>query len=175
MFNSSPDVRRDDFLKLTEEVHRIATSLVQLSTSLPNGLGEETLEEDDGIQISKEAVEWVIAMRRARSKYLSGDLFAEPAWDLMLDLLRAEIVGTRVSVSSACIAARVPATTALRRLSILAEQGVIIRKRHPSNRTVILVELSRGASQTLRRYFRDIVESQFRPSDRRMATAKPLP
>ena len=56
----------------------------------------------------------VIRTRRLRANYFSEELFADPAWDMMLDLLQAEIAQLRVLVSSLCIAAAVPATTALR-------------------------------------------------------------
>ena len=53
----------------------------------------------------------VIRARRLRSRFFPDDLFADPAWDMLLDLLQAEIAQLRVPVSSLCIAASVPATT----------------------------------------------------------------
>ena len=50
---------------------------------------------------------------RLRSCYFAQDLFADPAWDMLLDLFQAEISQLRVPVSSLCIAAAVPATAAL--------------------------------------------------------------
>jgi len=47
-----------------------------------------------------------------RARYFRDELFADPAWDMLLDLLQAEIAQLRVPVSSLCIAASVPATTA---------------------------------------------------------------
>jgi hypothetical protein len=43
----------------------------------------------------------------------SEDLFADPGWDILLDLYAARQEGKQVSVSSLCIAAAVPPTTAL--------------------------------------------------------------
>jgi hypothetical protein len=51
--------------------------------------------------------------RRERERLLP-DLFADPAWDILLDLFAASIERRPVSVSSACVAAAVPPTTALR-------------------------------------------------------------
>jgi DNA-binding MarR family transcriptional regulator len=67
--------------------------------------------------------------RRARESSFGdhGDLFGEPAWDTLLDLFVAREAGRRVSVSSACIAADVPATTALRWLSLLEQRGLVER------------------------------------------------
>ena len=55
------------------------------------------------------------------------DLFGEPAWDIMLDLLVAEADGRQISITSASVAANVPPTTALRMIAILEERGLIER------------------------------------------------
>jgi hypothetical protein len=54
------------------------------------------------------------AFLRLRSQHFVPALFADPAWDILLDLAAARIDGRMVAVSSLCIAAAVPATTALR-------------------------------------------------------------
>lgn len=74
-----------------------------------------------------------LAARRARRALLSGDWFADPAWDLLLDLLAAQYLGRRVSITSACIAAHVPATTALRWIDRLVEEGALLREDDPSD------------------------------------------
>ncbi len=53
--------------------------------------------------------------RRLRDAVLPR-LFGEPAWDILLDLFASEAEHIDVSVSSACLAAGVPATTAHRYL-----------------------------------------------------------
>jgi hypothetical protein len=42
-----------------------------------------------------------------RARFFQEELFADPAWDMLLDLLQAEIAQHRVPVSSLCIAAAV--------------------------------------------------------------------
>jgi len=68
----------------------------------------------DALDVSIETVRTVIRARRLRGHYLSEELFAGSAWDMLLDLLQSELTRLRVPVSSLCIAAAVPATTALR-------------------------------------------------------------
>lgn len=46
---------------------------------------------------------------------------------MLLDLAAARLEGTRVSVSSLCIAAAVPTTTALRWIRSLSEAGLFVR------------------------------------------------
>ena len=95
----------------------------------------------------------IIRARRLRSRYFAEDLFADPAWDMLLDLLQAEISQLRVPVSGLCIAAAVPATTALRWLKTMVSKGVFIRRADPHDGRRVFVELAPEASQALRRYF----------------------
>ncbi len=54
-------------------------------------------------------------------------LFAEPAWDILLDVYIALKSGREIQVSSVCIEAGVPSTTILRWLTRLELEGVIYR------------------------------------------------
>ena len=103
-----------------------------------------------------ETVRSVIRARRLRNRYFQDDLFADPAWDMLLDLLQAEIAQLRVPVSSLCIAAAVPATTALRWLKTMTDQGIFRRRADPHDGRRVFVELSPEASVAMRRYFADV-------------------
>jgi DNA-binding MarR family transcriptional regulator len=98
----------------------------------------------------------VIRARRLRSRYFPEDMFADPAWDMLLDLLQAEIAKLRVPVSSLCIAAAVPATTALRWLKTMVQQGIFLRRADPHDGRRVFVELAPETSQALRRYFAEV-------------------
>jgi DNA-binding MarR family transcriptional regulator len=89
-------------------------------------------------------------------RYFAEDLFADPAWDMLLDLLQAEIAQLRVPVSSLCIAAAVPATTALRWLKTMVAKGIFIRRADPHDGRRVFVELAPETSQALRRYFAEV-------------------
>ena len=71
----------------------------------------------------------ILRLRRLRGLHFVPALFADPAWDILLDLAAARIDGRMVAVSSLCIAAAVPATTALRWITQMTEQGLLVR--HP--------------------------------------------
>src|SRR5690348_11712896 len=64
-------------------------------------------------------------LRRRRERLFPTPLFSEPGWDLLLDLFIAESEGKRVSITSACIAAAVPTTTAVRCLKQLESLGFV--------------------------------------------------
>ena len=103
-----------------------------------------------------ETIRAIIRARRLRSRYFDEELFADPAWDMLLDLLNAEISNMRVPVSSLCIAAAVPATTGLRWLKTMVQQGIFVRKADPHDGRRVFVELAPQSSQALRRYFADV-------------------
>lgn len=90
-----------------------------------------------------------------RERYFDEGLFADPAWDMMLDLFASELAGCRVSVSSLCVAAAVPATTALRWINALVEKGLFVRRNDPLDARRAFIELSPEASAALARYLTD--------------------
>jgi len=87
--------------------------------------------------------------RRMREQFLPADLFADPAWDMILDLMAARLAGQRVSVSSLCIAAAVPPTTALRWIRQLTERGVFARIDDPADGRRVFIELTDEAAQAI--------------------------
>ena len=109
----------------------------------------------DALDVSLDTVRAVIRARRVRGRYFSEELFADPAWDMLLDLLQAEISRLRVPVSSLCIAAAVPATTALRWLKTMVQEGLFLRRADPHDGRRVFVELAPQTSHALRRYFND--------------------
>ena len=143
--------------QLSEEVSRIASTLARLSTGpTPTPRALELVPEGDLAFLSAETVRSVIRARQLRARYFSQELFADPAWDMLLDLLQAEIAQLRVPVSSVCIAAAVPATTALRWLKMMVAQGLFIRRADPHDGRRVFVELAPATSNGLRRYFADV-------------------
>jgi DNA-binding MarR family transcriptional regulator len=143
--------------QLSDEVSRIASTHARLSTG-PEAVSRTrpVAVSGEALQVAGEAVRAVIRARRLRSRYFEEDLFADPAWDMLLDLLQAEIAQLRVPVSSLCIAASVPATTALRWLKTMTDKGIFVRRADPHDGRRVFVELSRDASAAMRRYFVEV-------------------
>ncbi|MEA3067626.1 MAG: hypothetical protein QOK41_1033 [Sphingomonadales bacterium] len=151
------DKNAERLRQLSEEVSRIASTLARLSagpTTAPRTL--EPMPAGDAPPLSPETVRLVIRARRLRARYFPDEMFADPAWDMLLDLLQAEIAQLRVPVSSLCIAAAVPATTALRWLKTMVSQGLFVRRADPHDGRRVFVELAPAASQALRRYFGEV-------------------
>jgi DNA-binding MarR family transcriptional regulator len=87
-------------------------------------------------------VRQMLKERRERDNVFGADLFGEPAWDMLLDLFVAAEERKMVSVSSLCIAASVPSTTALRWIGNLTARGIIHRTADPTDRRRIFLELA---------------------------------
>lgn len=102
---------------------------------------------------SREVLGTMIHARAARGKFLPHQLFGEPAWDMLLDLYLADILSKRVSVSSLCGASKVPATTALRWIGHLTDQGLLERKSDPCDGRRIFLSLSAAGLRRMDDYF----------------------
>jgi len=99
------------------------------------------------------------AERRLRSKLFEDpQLFGEPAWDMLLDIALAESKGVRLSVTSVCIGACVPSTTALRWLNILEGRGLIRREDDFEDCRRSFVRLTTESMRKLVRYFEAVRE-----------------
>lgn len=101
-------------------------------------------------------------LRRRRAAYFDPTLFAEPAWDMLLDLYVAEREGRPVAVLSACIGASAPQTTALRWMRVLEGQGLIRKETDEKDARRIYVRLTDEAIGRMRSLLREsqmIVES----------------
>jgi hypothetical protein len=116
----------------------------------------EPLPTSAPAQITAPEIRKIIQLRRRRDRYFPAALFADPAWDIMLDLFAAKLEGKRVSVSSLCIAAAVPATTALRWIGTMTEDGLLVREQDHNDARRVFIALSETAEQGLRDYFADV-------------------
>ena len=99
-----------------------------------------------------------VSRRKMRSELFPSDYFADPVWDMLLDLYAAHHENRPVSVSSLCIASGVPATTALRWIKTLTSDGSLIRSRDDSDGRRVYVHLAPATHSNLDAYF-NAVES----------------
>ena len=84
-------------------------------------------------------------IRRERYQFFDNDLFGEPSWDILLILYWAEMEQLRLTISNVCEAAQVPPTTALRWITKMETDGLILRAPHPFDRRVFRLSLSNEA------------------------------
>jgi hypothetical protein len=104
-------------------------------------------------------VRTIIRQRQLRAKFFDGELFADPAWDILLDLTAARVEHTRVSVTSLCIASGVPPTTALRWIGQMTQGGLLERVEDETDRRRAFIALSDRAADGIARYFAELGRS----------------
>lgn len=104
------------------------------------------------VEFASAQVRRYLRARRLREELLPAELFADPAWDMLLDLYASEVEGRRVSISSACIAAAVPPTTALRWLTRLEEVGLTRRQGDAKDSRRSFVRLTPAAQAGIERW-----------------------
>lgn len=147
--------------RLNDEVARIADTLARLTRpgSAADSVGDRTagyraqpaiVAEAAGVQAS--VVRNAIRARRLRGQFFDPALFADPAWDMLLDLFAARLEKVGVSVSSLCIAAAVPSTTALRWIGTMTDAGLLERQDDPLDRRRAFITLSAKAFDGMCRY-----------------------
>ena len=110
--------------------------------------------------INEEQVRAIIRARRCRNHHFSADLFADPAWDMLLELYAAELGQRRMSVTSLCVGAAVPSTTALRWIATLDRKGLIRKSSDPYDGRRVFVRLSSRGVEAMTAYF---AETPFHP------------
>lgn len=171
---SAADDEAPQLRQLSEEVSRIARALAALTRSENQAQPERregapdrrdpterTERRDPGKDKSTEmpaisSIRAMIRARRLRDQYFSGEMFADPAWDMLLDLLLARLERRTVAVSSLCIAAAVPPTTALRWIKRLTDEGIFVRTADPRDGRRIFIDLSDQAADAMAAYIRAI-------------------
>lgn len=147
--------------RLSEELNRVARSLSRAMPPAPL-TGYAAPQSDYSAEPgdlgapafpSVEEVRKVIRMRRLRDRFVDGTLLADPAWDMLLDLFAARIDDDDVAVSSLCIAAAVPATTALRWIRTMTENGMFERNPDPQDARRVYIKLADSSTRAMAAYF----------------------
>lgn len=167
----SDDAGRAALARLTEQVAQIAAQIDRLASGEPRAFrlatptDEFRAEGEDERQLIRpprpplpdpRLVRKIIRQRQLRSQLFGGDLFADPAWDILLDLTAARAEHTRVSVTSLCIASGVPPTTALRWIGQMTEAGLLERIEDDADRRRAFIQLSDKAAEAMARYFAEL-------------------
>ncbi len=98
-------------------------------------------------------VRQLIRARRQRSEFFRTSLFADPAWDILLELFACDLAQRRISVSAVVAASAVPGTTGLRWMNALLEEGLIARRPDPCDGRRVFVEMSDRGRKLMKAYF----------------------
>jgi DNA-binding MarR family transcriptional regulator len=88
-------------------------------------------------------------MRRLRDRLL-GDFFAEPAWDILLELYAQTHEGKIVTVSQLSLSTGSAPTTALRWINTMAKSGLLDRSTDVADARRVVVTLSERGEESIR-------------------------
>ncbi|NLS25999.1 hypothetical protein S2M10_09790 [Sphingomonas sp. S2M10] len=102
--------------------------------------------------------------RALLEREVAQDLFADPAFNILLTLYVSRADGKDVSTSAACTASGVPTTTALRWINALARRGMIHKRSLATDRRFTYLELSEKTGAALDRYFDLILDRAAHPT-----------
>lgn len=138
---------------LSEEAAHIASTL---ALRPPGEDGNEVPPRARHLKSPEEVLKLLIEIRRIRFRHFADSSFTDPGWAMLLDLMSARLAKRPVPVTSACVAAGVPATTALRWVDQLAQAGLVQRLPDPTDRRRILLELTEEGSRRMEVYLRAI-------------------
>ena len=105
-----------------------------------------TVSEMELVQLARR----ISQMRRKRDALFAPLTFADPEWDILLDLFAEGGFSRRVSMSSLCIAASVPTTTAVRCINAMVEQGLLTKSRDANDARRVLIELTEESRAKMR-------------------------
>jgi DNA-binding MarR family transcriptional regulator len=141
--------------------HFAMSHVIECGHAAPSGEVGDAVERRAGAGIKPAAAPSnatmlaLLRLRRLRAVAFSGRLFAQPAWDMLLELLECDLWARRTSVSSLYLAAGVPPATALRRLNDMEAAGLVRRTDDPRDRRRQFVELTPGTRAKLTAFFED--------------------
>jgi hypothetical protein len=139
--------------RISEALRQMESTLALLLVALDGDDQAVARIASDSPKVDVETVALKVAERRLRMRFFDGALFADPAWDMLLDLFRAELAGLEISVSSLCIASGVPATTALRWIEKMIHGGLCLRRADSKDGRRSVIGLTPYASKAMQAYF----------------------
>ena len=149
---------RDDFESSVQAKQiylspREATAATQLLGSLLEQLTKDTAAEVSSADSRQCFATKIYESRRIRHRFIRENIFAEPAWDILLLMYGAHQGSQPLSVSAVCHSTGVAFTTGLRWLERLEGVGLIERRSHPTDGRVMWVSLTDKATAKLDDYF----------------------
>lgn len=142
MMSFPPGMSRGNRLRAEQLSAELASLLETGTVSAVAQLGAGQMAPPDRARERCAAARTWITVRRLRDRIMGGELFADPAWDMLLDLYTKRHSGHPISISSLCIASQAPPTTALRWIARLEAAGCIVRRADPHDKRRVYAELT---------------------------------
>ena len=94
--------------------------------------------------------------RQQRGRFFSSELFADPAWDMLLELYAASLTERRMCVSRVAERSGVALTTGLRWIKVLEKEGLIDRENDRFDQRRMYLSLSKKGRSRMNAYFEEL-------------------
>lgn len=141
------------------ELHAL-TRILSKAIIRANAPSKEALEREDLAARAEQHYAFRRKRERLTEAAFGAGIFADPAWDMLLDLYARTSRGTPVGVTSLCIAAAAPPTTALRYVAELEKRGIIHKVGHPTDKRSFHVRLTEEGLEVMDRICAQLPELQ---------------
>lgn len=125
----------------------------RLAAAIEAAAGDDSAHADGARAPTDELVRSIQQARLDRIRFFPPQLFADPAWDMLLELYAAQLAELEVSVADLCIASYAPATVALECLSALERERLVERQTDPFDERRFTLTLSDRAIRAFTDYF----------------------
>jgi DNA-binding response OmpR family regulator len=145
----------DKLSTLTDEI-RLLGSLLQNQAShaaAPVDVPASMRTNPDAALLRK-----LIRAESTRAMAIGGKALGDPAWNILLDLILASLEDRKVAVSSACIVAGVATTTALRLITRMVDDGVLMRVPDESDGRRHFLAIEPTVERALKSYIADLAD-----------------
>ena len=100
----------------------------------------------------------LIRAESTRAMAIGGKALGDPAWNILLELILASLEDRKVAVSSACIVAGVATTTALRLITRMVDDGVLMRVPDESDGRRHFLAIEPTVERALKSYIADLAD-----------------
>lgn len=144
----------DLFQSLSSQIEQISRAVDELSfksgaelddkscRGKPRSGNRKTSPSEVSTRLSLLNVRQLIHARQLRDKYFPSDLFADPAWEIIMCLMEARLARSKVTITKLCKLTSVPYTTSLRWVGHLTEIGIIEKSDDATDGRRVFLRLS---------------------------------
>ncbi|MET0270870.1 MAG: hypothetical protein ABW173_10620 [Sphingomonas sp.] len=148
--------------RLADDIAQLENITARLKSRLAGQIALRLVPGTDGPSYASQA-RTLLEARKRLQRFLPGDYFSDPAFDMLLDLFVAAEAGESRSFKASAIASRVPAATAARYVDLMVRDGIVLRRTDPQDGRRTLLSLSDLAVASLRDWLASVPPIPLRP------------
>lgn len=145
---------------VSEELRTVAIGLLRLADGADTS-ADGQVDSDTLLTVARAAYN----ARRQRDQLFKSEIFGEPAWDILLDLLICRLEGRAATVTNACLGSAAAHTTALRYIRVLETEGLVERTSASHDKRLQYLHLTEKGFGWLQAFFSRAIGSFRFPSD----------